>query len=704
MKEDKFPLPGRKKIARQKRRAAAERSTRIAHEEHLPNGDTKSPYLFNFTKGLSHGPDGLLADPQEYADFITGTEQGDPYFFSKVQLHSGKVYSVTASQFPDQKVSYRQWESPTAGHSYELQGPDPQAITMPPAPQAGSTEFAAEMAEVYTMALVRDEPAAAFMSQSLINGLSTVNLDDGALTAVTNATKKSAVTSHGKIVKHAKALNKLTWFRDKSGTNGFDLPSKNIAGRRRHGETQTVNNIFRGAGEDATETPFLSQFMVMGTSEPGTKGANRLKGRATGRIAYGAQLIDQRVRVATPKVDYMQNWASWLDVQNAVDMRPITKGEFIPGAARFMTSLRDLATYVHDDQLYQAYLNAALILLREGYAFDPGIPFHRYTMNEALGENREPFALFGAPHLLTLVTEVSSRALKAVRFQKFSVHRRLRPEAAGGLFHTVLSGYHPQNGSAQFTGGGALPEDGDGTTASARKQLERRIEPYFNSMDGNAEGVGTEPGLKAIVEQAKAKNGKDDNKDSYLLPMAFPEGSPMHPAYGAGHATVAGACVTLLKAFFNMSDPTNSGNPAFLVNPGEHALVPAPDGATLLATKVKNGLTLESELNKLMWNISNGRSIAGVHYYTDYIESALLGESITLGILAEQMITYHPGEIVSMTVPLLVPRALPETLTEGGSICKGEVVSAVRIDGDGNLHRAEVPRSQTNEKRELVSV
>ena len=27
----------------------------------------------------------------------------------------------------------------------------------------------------------------------------------------------------------------------------------------------------------------------------------------------------------------------------------------------------------------------------------------------------------------------------------------------------------------------------------------------------------------------------------------------MHPAYGAGHATVAGACVTILKAFFDTS-------------------------------------------------------------------------------------------------------------------------------------------------------
>ena len=40
----------------------------------------------------------------------------------------------------------------------------------------------------------------------------------------------------------------------------------------------------------------------------------------------------------------------------------------------------------------------------------------------------------------------------------------------------------------------------------------------------------------------------------------------MHPAYGAGHATVAGACVTILKAFFDHKDilakayqPTSNG-------------------------------------------------------------------------------------------------------------------------------------------------
>ena len=40
----------------------------------------------------------------------------------------------------------------------------------------------------------------------------------------------------------------------------------------------------------------------------------------------------------------------------------------------------------------------------------------------------------------------------------------------------------------------------------------------------------------------------------------------MHPAYGAGHATVAGACVTILKAYFDTS--------AVLVKRGGEVFVP----------------------------------------------------------------------------------------------------------------------------------
>jgi hypothetical protein len=199
--------------------------------------------------------------------------------------------------------------------------------------------------------------------------------------------------------------------------------------------------------------------------------------------------------------------------------------------------------------------------------------------------------------------------------------------------------------------------------------------------------------LEDILTDIRKHNEEQNGaalKNSWLLPMAFPEGSPMHPAYGAGHATVAGACVTLLKAFFAMK--SKDGTPVYLVEPGGSALVPdcgtKPEDPTidLLAVEIEKGLTLEGELNKLMWNISNGRNIAGVHYYTDYIESALLGEAITIGILREQMLAYHPDEQVEMTVPLIVPRTLPESLLSGQSqLTSADVVSVVTIKSDGTL-------------------
>jgi hypothetical protein len=43
-------------------------------------------------------------------------------------------------------------------------------------------------------------------------------------------------------------------------------------------------------------------------------------------------------------------------------------------------------------------------------------------------------------------------------------------------------------------------------------------------------------------------------------------------------------------------------------------------------------LTLEGELNTLAANISSGRNMAGVHYFTDYYDSVRMGEEIAIGI------------------------------------------------------------------------
>lgn len=130
--------------------------------------------------------------------------------------------------------------------------------------------------------------------------------------------------------------------------------------------------------------------------------------------------------------------------------------------------------------------------------------------------------------------------------------------------------------------------------------------------------------------------------ENYLLPIAFPEGSPTHPAYGAGHATVAGACVTVLKAFFEMFEADGVTERAW---PWE-AFVPnfpssnQNEGGELEPAADQTGYTVQGELDKLAMNIANARNMAGVHYYTDYYESVRLGERIAVSILEEQLSMY----------------------------------------------------------------
>ena len=261
-----------------------------------------------------------------------------------------------------------------------------------------------------------------------------------------------------------------------------------------------------------------------------------------------------------------------------------------------------------------------------GAPFDPGIPFQRPDVED----KQQGFAHFGGPQILTLVCEVATRALKAVRYQKFNTHRRLRPEAVAGLIDRYKQA----------------------TLSDKEKEVFKPVKKLVDALDE----VGL---LDLVVAHNKEQNKQDDRKndasngsDLYLLPMAFPEGSPMHPSYGAGHATVAGACVTILKAFFDhgwqiSKIETEKDNP----NKGKYiSYEPNADGNGLQKVYLNEPLTVEGELNKIASNISIGRDWAGVHYFTDYIESLRMGEQIAIGILEEQKLTY--GENFTMTVPL----------------------------------------------------
>jgi hypothetical protein len=114
---------------------------------------------------------------------------------------------------------------------------------------------------------------------------------------------------------------------------------------------------------------------------------------------------------------------------------------------------------------------------------------------------------------------------------------------------------------------------------------------------------------------------------SYLLPIAYPDGCPLPPAYPAGHVAIAGACVTVLKAWFDQSFvlPT-----AVVASPDGHALLPYT-GAPL---------TVGGELHKLAGNVMMGRDFGGVHWRSDGAAGLQLGEAVALAVLADERAAY----------------------------------------------------------------
>ncbi|MCI5220055.1 MAG: bromoperoxidase [Candidatus Electrothrix sp. LOE2] len=470
---------------------------------------------------------------------------------------------------------------------------------MPPAPALGSNELTAEMAEVYAQALLRDVP----------------------FTEMVKLPEEFTVTYNGeerivKVKRIVDSLNQLKWFNNKDCC-GL-TPAEKSRRRKVSSETGLLDGqtVFRGITPGDNIGPYISQFLLVGN-----KGLGDAYDPKDGQVAYGSIRIDQKVRKVV-ECDYMTTWNEWFDVQNGADLRGLenydkktdSDGNEIP-EYRFITTPRDLATYVHYDALYEAYLNACLVLLGDKIPFDPGIPFQGPDFRD----HQQGFAHFGGPHILSLVTEVATRALKAVRFQKFNVHRRLRPEVLAAR----LTRYKKFETEEEFKNS---PLNVDELKKMAGAQELEQLE-----------------GFKNILKMIAKHNGADPH--NYLLPMAFPEGSPMHPSYGAGHATVAGACVTILKAFFDHAHPLT------VAGDDKHAFVPCDNGSSLECVKLKKGrLTVEGELNKLASNIAIGRDWAGVHYFSDYIESLRMGEQIAIGILEEQKLTY--GENFSMTVPL----------------------------------------------------
>ncbi|MGD0567152.1 MAG: vanadium-dependent haloperoxidase [Candidatus Sulfotelmatobacter sp.] len=426
--------------------------------------------------------------------------------------------------------------SPQAGLFLELEGNDTADVAIAPAPTLASAQRAGEMVELYWHALCRDVPFWQYGHEPLT---------------------AAAIAD----------LNKMTDFRG---------PKQNGA--------VTARTLFRGFTSGDLVGPYMSQFLLMPI---GFGMGNLAINNSSGQPA-------QQYNKFVTGLDYMTDSASWLAVQNGQASVPSQSrsiffafgtNQFQPNPGYLYTA-RDVTGLIHVDELFQHYFWGAAELLGEGFPLNPGCPYSAVNT-----PNETAFATYGGAHITGAMADAALRAIHTVWYQKYYVHRDLRPEEYGGWVHNTIN----QLGLGNYN----LHSD------------------VLNSQ---------------AVQQVFSKYG------TYYLPMAFPEGCPQHPSYGSGHATVAGAAITMLKAYFDCSTSfVNQGiTPVF-----------SPDGVSLTAYTGSDvdQITVGTELNKLASNVGVGRNLAGVHWRADYQQSLLLGETVAINILKDVVNTFSESNV-----------------------------------------------------------
>jgi hypothetical protein len=275
--------------------------------------------------------------------------------------------------------------------------------------------------------------------------------------------------------------------------------------------------------------------------------------------------------------DFLTAFNEWLNHQNGV---ALGNANVFDATRRFIRNVRDVGHLASSDTIQTAYYRAALTGLG---AADLGNPYTNSTRQGG-------FATFGLGHLNNLIGSVH-KGERHTWYHKWFVHRYPRPDGGLGLVDNRLQGRANYPLHADLLNSPVLP-------------------------------------LIAAYNQHLNQVRFGSNEASFLLPMELPGGSPNHPSAPAGHAVTAGACCTILKAWFREN--------TVITNPVQ----PNRDG-TALAPYTGPQLTVGGELNKLAHNMSAGRDMSGVHWrVADDLTGLFQGEAVTIRLLREAKATY----------------------------------------------------------------
>lgn len=360
------------------------------------------------------------------------------------------------------------------------------------------------------------------------------------------------------------------------------------------GPTQvTAQNLFRygtssafpnaNAFFGATGGPYVSQVLYQSHRIDGADYVPKVHTRAqvsdpnTGQVLTGPGT----------GVDFLTNLPEYLIVESG--NRAVSPSTLDP-APRFVRNVRDLGNLAASDSIYSIYFRASLILSAIGVRFSANSPY-------ANDKRISGFSTFTTSWLNGLLGNVHKSEAHAF-YGKWYLHRKIRPEQFGNLVDGVLGN--------RFT-----------------------LSPNLHSDLLNSAV------LPLIFEYNRQLNVKRNmgTAGSFLLPQELNGGSPTHPDPPAGHAFTAGACVTMLKAGFDVGTPDNPK--PWPIQPVQ----PSADGLSLVPTN--DNLTVLGELNKLAANISEGRNMSGIHSRIGGNSLGMTwGEEVAISVLEEHANTY----------------------------------------------------------------
>ena len=263
----------------------------------------------------------------------------------------------------------------------------------------------------------------------------------------------------------------------------------------------TVNTLFRCTCAGDLVGPFVSQFLLL-------------------PFNYGIGQIVQQYPTLIPGKNYLTEINNFQAAQNGTILDPT--GTLDP-TLRYLYTLRAGSTYVHVDQVFQEYFNAAMILQKLGCPFFSGSPFVDGRITK-----QASFVSLAYADLFDLLMRTAKLSLEAGWYVKWN-QLKLRPEELAYQVQLTKNGQNP------------LP-----LNAPA---LENPILQQIFTLQGN-----------------------------YLLSQVYPEGCPCHPSYPAGHAVLGGALSTILKAFFNCDFVLPQ---SYVASADGLTLVPIPDKLTV---------------------------------------------------------------------------------------------------------------------------